>query len=98
MKITQAVMRAGSVLFYSGKVIHAAGENRTTDRWRYGMHLSWVLGWLRPEECHHLAVPIDVARRLPSRVQHLLGYHSYHPSTYGGRLGLVDFEEAKRIL
>jgi ectoine hydroxylase-related dioxygenase (phytanoyl-CoA dioxygenase family) len=97
-EITQAVMPAGSVLFYSGNVIHAAGENRTTDRWRCGMHISWVLGWLRPEECHYLAVPLEVARRLPDRVQQLLGYHSYHPSAYGGRLGLVDFEEAKRIL
>ena len=97
-EITQAVMPAGSVLFYTGNVIHAAGENRTADRWRCGMHVSWVLGWLRPEECHYLAVPIEVARRLPDRVQHLLGYHSYQPSTYGGRLGLVDFEEAKRIL
>jgi len=97
-EITQAVMPAGSVLFYTGHVIHAAGENRTTDRWRCGMHVSWVLGWLRPEECHYLAVPIEIARRLPERVQQLLGYHSYHPSIYGGRLGLVDFDEARRIL
>jgi ectoine hydroxylase-related dioxygenase (phytanoyl-CoA dioxygenase family) len=96
--ITQAVMPAGSVLLYSGNVIHAAGENRTADRWRWGMHLSWVLGWLRPEECHYLAVPMDVARKLPERVQQMLGYHSYHPAGYGGRLGLVDFEEARRLL
>jgi ectoine hydroxylase-related dioxygenase (phytanoyl-CoA dioxygenase family) len=97
-EITQAVMPAGSVLLYSGNVIHAAGENRTADRARWGMHVSWVLGWLRPEECHYLAVPIEVARKLPERVQQLLGYHSYRPSTYGGRLGLVDFEEARRVL
>jgi ectoine hydroxylase-related dioxygenase (phytanoyl-CoA dioxygenase family) len=95
---TQAVMPAGSALLYSGNVIHAAGENRTANRWRWGMHISWVLGWLRPEECHYLAVPIEVARRLPDRVQQMLGYHSYHPSTYGGRLGLVDFEDARRVL
>ncbi|HYL60293.1 MAG TPA: phytanoyl-CoA dioxygenase family protein [Candidatus Acidoferrales bacterium] len=97
-ELTQAVMPAGSVLFYGGNVIHAAGENRTADRERWGMHVSWVLGWLRPEECHYLAVPIDVARKLPERVQQLLGYHSYRPSTYGGRLGLVDFEDARRVL
>jgi ectoine hydroxylase-related dioxygenase (phytanoyl-CoA dioxygenase family) len=97
-EITQAVMPAGSVLLYGGNVIHAAGENRTADRWRWGMHLSWVLGWLRPEECHYLAVPIDIARKLPERVQQMLGYHSYHPSGFGGRLGLVDFEEARRLL
>ena len=97
-ELTQAVMPAGSVLLYSGNVIHAAGENRTADHWRCGMHISWVLGWLRPEECHYLAVPIDIARKLPPRAQQMLGYHSYHPSTYGGRLGLVDFDEAKRVL
>ncbi len=97
-EITQAVMPAGSVLLYNGNVIHAAGENRTKDRWRWGMHISWVLGWLRPEECHYLAVPIEIARKLPARAQQMLGYHSYHPSQYGGRLGLVDFEEAKRLL
>ncbi len=97
-EVTQAVMPAGSVLLYTGNVIHAAGENRTKDRWRWGMHVSWVLGWLRPEECHYLAVPIETARKLPERVQHMLGYHSYHPSLYGGRLGLVDFEDAKRVL
>jgi ectoine hydroxylase-related dioxygenase (phytanoyl-CoA dioxygenase family) len=97
-EITQAVMPAGSVLLYTGNVIHAAGQNRTADRWRWGMHVSWVLGWLRPEECHYLAVPIDVARKLPERVQQMLGYHSYQPTAYGGRLGLVDFEDAKRVL
>lgn len=97
-EITQVVMPAGSVLLYSGNVIHAAGENRSVDRARWGMHVSWVLGWLRPEECHYLAVPLEVARKLPERAQQLLGYHSYRPSTYGGRLGLVDFEEARRVL
>lgn len=93
-ELTQAVMRAGSVLLYTGKVIHAAGANRTKDTWRRGMHVSFVLGWLRPEEHHALAVPLKVARQLPERAQHLLGYRSYHPSGYGGRLGLVDFEDA----
>jgi len=96
-EVSQAQMTAGSVLLYSGNVIHAAGENRS-DRWRWGMHVSWVLGWLRPEECHYMAVPIDVARKLPECVQHMLGYRSYYPSTYGGRLGLVDFDDAGRML
>ena len=96
---TQAVMKAGSVLLYTGKVIHGAGANRTSDTWRRGMHVSFVLGWLRPEEHHSLAVPLEVARRLPERAQHLLGYRSYHadPSVFGGRLGLVDFEDAALV-
>ena len=96
---TEAVMKAGSALLYTGKVIHGAGANRTPDSWRRGMHVSFVLGWLRPEEHHSLAVPLEVARSLPEQAQHLLGYRSYHadPSVFGGRLGLVDFEDAALV-
>ena len=95
-ELTQAVMPAGSVLLYTGKVMHGAGANRTPDTWRRGMHVSFVLGWLRPEEHHSLAVPLEVARQLPEQAQHLLGYRSYHPhpSVFGGRLGLVNFDDA----
>lgn len=95
--LTQAVMKAGSALLYTGKVIHGAGPNRTSDTWRRGMHVSFVLGWLRPEEHHAMAVPLSVARQLPERAQHLLGYRSYHPSVFGGRLGLVDYEDAALV-
>lgn len=96
-ELTQAVMSTGSALLYTGKLLHGAGANRTADTWRRGMHISFVLGWLRPEEHHALAVPLDVAREFPERVQHLLGYRSYHPSGFGGRLGLVDFEDAALV-
>ena len=52
------------------------------------------MGWLRPEEHHFLQVPLEVARTLPERVRQLLGYSSYRPSGMGGRLSLVDFDEA----
>lgn len=97
-EILQAAMPAGAALFYSGKVIHGAGENRTTDAWRRGMHVSFVLGWLRPEENHYLAVPLEVARELPERARELLGYTTYQPTAMGGRLGLVDFDEAERVV
>ena len=92
-EIAQAVMDKGSVLFYTGKVFHGGGQNRTSDQWRFGMHISYALGWLRPEENHYLAVPLDIAKSLPPRAQQLLGYTAYYPAGYGGRLGLVDFEE-----
>jgi ectoine hydroxylase-related dioxygenase (phytanoyl-CoA dioxygenase family) len=93
-EIAVAEMPAGSALLYTGKVLHGAGNNRSRDEWRRGMHLSFVVGWLRPEENHYLAVPLEKARALPERARQLLGYASYHPSVFGGRLGLVDFEEA----
>lgn len=91
--VVQAVMPAGSVLLYSGKALHGAGANQTAETWRWGLHVSYVAAWLRPEENHNMAVPIEIARRLPERAQELLGYTSYVPDN-GGRLGLVEFEDA----
>ena len=95
-EVTQAVMPAGSVLLYTGKVLHGAGANRTDNLWRWGLHVSYVAGWLRPEENHNIAVPMDIARGLPERAQTLLGYTSYVPDN-GGRLGLVEFEDAALV-
>jgi ectoine hydroxylase-related dioxygenase (phytanoyl-CoA dioxygenase family) len=99
-EVTQAVMSAGSVLLYLGNTMHGAGWNRNESEWRRGMHISFVLGWLRPEENSNIAVPLEVARKLPQRAQQLLGYHSYHaaPSVLGGSLGLVDVRDASEWL
>jgi len=94
-EITYAVMPAGSGMIYSGKVIHGAGEN-TTDDWRYGMHVSFVTGWLRPEEASPLVVDRAMAASLPERARQLLGWGSYH-SEGGGRTWLVDFEDASLL-
>ena len=94
-EIAYAEMPTGSGLIYSGKVIHGAGGN-TTDGWRYGMHVSFVVGWLRPEEASPLVVDRDRAASLPERARQLLGWGSYH-SEGGGRTWLVDFEDAARL-
>ena len=93
-----AVMKAGGGLLYSGKLIHGAGANRTTDQFRRGLHVSYVLGWLTPEEASPLGVPWEIARNLPQKARRLLGYESYDPAPhYGGRLWLVDFEDVAKI-
>lgn len=93
--LTQAVMTAGSGLIYSGKVVHGAGRNASDD-WRYGMHVSFVVGWLRPEEASPLMVDRNRAQELPERARELLGWSSYH-SEGGGRTWLVDFEDAREL-
>ncbi|MEL7156334.1 MAG: phytanoyl-CoA dioxygenase family protein [Actinomycetota bacterium] len=70
---TQATMSAGSVLLYSGSVIHSGGENRS-DHDRIGMNLTYTLGWLRTEENQYLSCPPEVARDLDPELQELLGY------------------------
>ncbi|MEM9668707.1 MAG: phytanoyl-CoA dioxygenase family protein [Pseudomonadota bacterium] len=76
-QITQAVMPAGSALMYTGKTIHGAGENSSDDVWRFGIHMSFTLGELTPEEALPVTVPWDVAKNFSERVQHMLGYFSH---------------------
>ncbi|HEX4196018.1 MAG TPA: phytanoyl-CoA dioxygenase family protein [Caulobacteraceae bacterium] len=68
-----AEMERGSVLVYSGSVIHAGGENRT-DQDRVGINLTYCLGWLRQEENQYLSCPPAIARTLDPKLQALLGY------------------------
>ena len=72
-EVVQASMPAGSVLLYSGSVIHGGGENRS-DKARLGMNITYCLGWLRTEENQYLSCPPDVARELEPELQELLGY------------------------
>jgi ectoine hydroxylase-related dioxygenase (phytanoyl-CoA dioxygenase family) len=68
-----AEMPAGSVVLYTGSLYHAGGANRS-DRVRYGLNLTYTLGWLRQEENQYLSVPHDVARTLPDELLKLIGY------------------------
>jgi len=87
-------MRAGSGMIYSGKVIHGGGANRTRGHWRFAMHISFVVGWLTPEEASPLCYPVELIRTLPPRTQRLLGFRSYDPRPHaGGRLWLKNFNE-----
>ena len=70
---TQAEMKAGSVLLYTGSVIHGGGENRS-DADRIGVNLTYTLGWLRTEENQYLSCPPEVAKELDPELQELLGY------------------------
>ena len=93
-EVAVAAMAAGSAVVYLGSAIHAGGANRTTARWRRGMHLSYVVGWLRTEENHYLAAPLDTARRLPLAAQELLGYAAHDAiADGGGYLGTVELQD-----
>ncbi len=72
-EVGYAEMKAGSVLVYSGSVIHGGGENRT-DADRVGINITYCLGWLRQEENQYLSCPPAIARTLDPKLQALLGY------------------------
>ncbi|MEL7155455.1 MAG: phytanoyl-CoA dioxygenase family protein [Actinomycetota bacterium] len=78
-----AELGPGDALIYSGYVLHGGGANQT-DRVRRAMHLSFVAGWLTPEESSPLDYSdADLADRSP-RVQRLLGHRSYDPRPHPG--------------
>lgn len=72
-EITYAEMAAGSVLVYSGTVIHAGGANRSGAD-RMGLNLTYCLGWLRQEENQYLSCPPELARDFTPELRALLGY------------------------
>jgi ectoine hydroxylase-related dioxygenase (phytanoyl-CoA dioxygenase family) len=90
--VETAVLSPGSALFYLGSLWHGGGANQTP-RPRLGVILEYAAGWLRPQENHCLAVPRDIARRLPERLQELLGYNIYPPF-----VGYVDGRHPRRVL
>lgn len=86
-EIVRAEMPAGSVLFWLGGTLHGAGANITEDSWRYGIVLTFTLGWLRQEENQHLSMPLADALALPAEVRTRLGFDT----DYGdGGLGFYD--------
>ena len=91
-EITRAEMKAGSALFYLGTALHGGGANDTTDQYRRGMFLGYVVGWLRTEENVFLTVPIEKVREMPVRVQELLGYKAH------GAIGVANVGSPMRLL
>jgi ectoine hydroxylase-related dioxygenase (phytanoyl-CoA dioxygenase family) len=90
--VRTATLSPGEVMFYLGSLWHGGGANRTA-RPRLGVILEYVAAWLRPQENHCLAVPRDVVRKLPERLQELLGYNIYPPF-----LGYVDGVHPRKVL
>ncbi len=98
-ELASAEMPAGSAVLYLGSTIHRGGANTSGDQWRRGMHLSFVLGWLRTEENHYLATPPEIARNLPRPAQEMLGYASHDAlARGGGYLGALDLRDPVDLL
>jgi len=58
-------MSPGSVLVYSGRLLHKAGPNSSAVP-RLGLIVEHVVRWLRPADCHPLAVGSALASHCPS--------------------------------
>ena len=83
-EIFNAEMPAGSVLFWTGGLLHGAGENTAND-WRYGIILTYSLGWVRQEENQYLNLSLERLSELSPQLQRTLGFNMY-----GEALGYYD--------
>jgi len=72
-EVEYAEMDAGSVLVYSGSVVHSGGAN-VSDRDRIGLNITYALGWLRQEENQYLSCPPEIAKDFDPELQAMLGY------------------------
>jgi hypothetical protein len=74
-EITYAEMKAGSVILYTGSVIHSGGANVSDRQTGVGINITYSLGWLRQEENQYLSCPPDIAASLPDPTcSRLIGY------------------------
>ena len=77
-------MPAGSVAMYPGLLWHGGGGN-TTDAFRLGISIQYVVGWGRQQESYVLGVPPDIVKAVSPRMRRLLGF-SIHPPF----MGMID--------
>jgi len=85
-------MPSGSLAITKGTLWHRGGANRS-DHPRLIVTPQYCVGWVRQLENMCLAVPPEIADKLPERVRELIGY-SIHPPF----MGHVDGLHPKRLL
>lgn len=68
-----AVMKRGSALFYTGKIYHGAGANRS-DGIRQAINITYAVGWVRQEENQYLSCPREIAQTLSDDLLKVMGY------------------------
>jgi ectoine hydroxylase-related dioxygenase (phytanoyl-CoA dioxygenase family) len=86
------MMPSGSLAIAKGTLWHRGGAN-LSDRPRLIITPQYCAGWVRQLENMSLAVPAELAEKLPERARELIGY-SIHPPF----MGHVDGVHPKRLL
>jgi ectoine hydroxylase-related dioxygenase (phytanoyl-CoA dioxygenase family) len=86
------MMPSGSLAIAKGTLWHGGGANRS-NRPRLIITPQYCAGWMRQLENMSLAVPAELAEKLPERARELIGY-SIHPPF----MGHVDGVHPRRLL
>jgi hypothetical protein len=81
-------MRPGSALLWLGSTYHGGGTNATVDQLRTGLTMGIDAANVRQEENMYLALPVDVVKSYPERVQALLGWSM----SEGNYMGWVEID------
>ena len=69
-------MPAGSVLYWMGGTLHGAGAN-VSDTWRFGVILTYSVGWVRQEENQYLSIAPETVGKLSPALQALTGREAH---------------------
>jgi ectoine hydroxylase-related dioxygenase (phytanoyl-CoA dioxygenase family) len=75
------IMPPGACVVFAGTLLHRGGANLAVQP-RCAFSMQYCQPWARQQENFVLAVPVEVARAMPRRLQELLGY-SIHPPFMG---------------
>lgn len=78
-ELTNAKAPLGSAIMWLGGTLHGGGANMSAAP-RRGVVFNYCLGWLAQAEKLLLSTPPHIARRLPNRLQRLIGYQVHRPS------------------
>lgn len=73
----QVEMKSGTMLMWEGGLWHGGGANASKDRERLGFFMSHQVAYLRPQEIQLVSVPREEVRKMPEKLQRLLGYHRF---------------------
>lgn len=87
-------MEPGEAVFFSGRLIHRGGANRTEEvRWALTIHL--CRNGLNTQEAHPLTIPKEIAETMTYRAQAMFGFRSGWPihKTSGAHFWSKAWEE-----
>lgn len=91
-EVVAAEMPRGSVLAWLGNLVHEGGPN-TADAPRLGVTMNYNQAWIRQQENQYLAIPPEVVRTFPERLQRLAGWDIHPPF-----IGNVDGRNPIKLL
>ncbi|KIW24174.1 uncharacterized protein PV07_09904 [Cladophialophora immunda] len=88
-----AELNPGDGFIMLSSCYHGGSANTTADEERLLFSCFMTRGWLRQEENQYLAVPPEIAKTLPVRIQKIMGYALSDPM-----LGWLEFKDPRSTI